>query len=168
MNVCGVEILLKTNFHSCKRKIKDVWKPTTWVVQWVKNVFSVKLVLVQIKLVILCIKYWFTSRKKHAIYFKPLPNWAHETKMIIKWAINVSYLLSDGSRESRAKDDSFLLSGWVMLSMRSTHISITLPNNWSVWTLQRMNYLFFLFVFISFCFLCSCSDIFLYTFCLVF
>lgn len=47
--------------------------------------------------------------------------------------INVSHLLSDGRRESKASDDSFLLSGWVMLSMRSTHISITLPNNWSIW-----------------------------------
>lgn len=46
---------------------------------------------------------------------------------------NVSDLLSDGRRDSRASDDSFLLSGWVMLSMRSTHISITLPNNWSIW-----------------------------------
>lgn len=44
-----------------------------------------------------------------------------------------SHLLSDGRRESKASADSFLLSGWVMLSMRSTHISITLPNNWSIW-----------------------------------
>lgn len=50
-----------------------------------------------------------------------------------KWMINAPHLLSDGRRESRASDDSFLLSGWVMLSMRSTHISITLPNNWSIW-----------------------------------
>lgn len=48
-----------------------------------------------------------------------------------KWTF--SHLLSDGRRESKASADSFLLSGWVMLSMRSTHISITLPNNWSIW-----------------------------------
>lgn len=48
-----------------------------------------------------------------------------------KWTC--SHLLSDGRRESKASADSFLLSGWVMLSMRSTHISITLPNNWSIW-----------------------------------
>lgn len=50
---------------------------------------------------------------------------------------NDSHLLSDGRRESRASDDSFLLSGWVMLSIRSTHISITLPNNWSIWWAER-------------------------------
>ena len=55
-----------------------------------------------------------------------------------RWLTWYSHLLSDGRRESRARDESFLLSGWVMLSMRSTHISITLPSNWSIWQWGRI------------------------------
>lgn len=42
-------------------------------------------------------------------------------------------LLSDGKSDRSARAESFLLSGWVILSMRSTHISIILPKSWSAW-----------------------------------
>lgn len=58
---------------------------------------------------------------------------AQQVVSLERWMISVCHLLSDGRRESKASDDSFLLSAWVMLSMRSTHISIILPNNWSIW-----------------------------------
>lgn len=53
------------------------------------------------------------------------------------------HLLSDGRRESKAKAESFLLSGWVILSMRSTHISIIFPKSWSIWkkTRRHLKYL---------------------------
>lgn len=45
--------------------------------------------------------------------------------------LEFSHPFNDGRSESNARADSFLLSGWVMLSMRSTHISIMLPRIWS-------------------------------------
>lgn len=53
---------------------------------------------------------------------------------LFRWQL--AHLLSDGSRESRASEESFLLSGCVMLSIRSTHISMTLPSSWSIWAQQ--------------------------------
>lgn len=53
----------------------------------------------------------------------------------------ILYLLSEGRSESKAKAESFFLSGCVMLSNRSTHISITFPKSWSIWRKKTSQYL---------------------------
>lgn len=64
-------------------------------------------------------------------------SWTETEKEFVTWRheprLNFSHLLSDGRRESNAKAESFLLSGCVILSMRSTHISIIWPRSRSGW-----------------------------------